>query len=226
MTRSRAACRRQRHDLADEGAEGPAELGRAAQRVALPERQLPRLPGRGGDEHPVVGDVLDAPGRRAEREDVADPRLVDHLLVELADPAARALAGGEEDGVQAAVGDRAAAGDGEALGAAAAGEGVGHAVPHDARPQLGELVARVAPGEHVERRVEHRAGSEARGAVRRTSATTSSTVHSSIAHIATICWASTSSGLVGDAQRLDLRPRACARRRRRSARGRRGTSGT
>ena len=103
-------------------------------------------------------DVLDAPGARAEGEQVADPRLVDHLLVELADPAAGALAGGEEDGVQPAVGDRAARGDSEPLGAPAAGERVGQAVPGDAGAQLGELVAGVAPGEHVEHRLQHRAG--------------------------------------------------------------------
>ena len=67
-----------------------------------------------------MGDVLDPPGRRAEREDVADPRLVDHLLVELADPRARVRRRGQEDAEQAAVGDGAAAGDGEPLSARAA----------------------------------------------------------------------------------------------------------
>ena len=79
----------------------------------------PGMPGRGRDQHPVVGDVLDPPAGRAEREDVADPGLVDHLLVELADPLARALAADEEDAEQPAVGDGAAAGDGEPLGARA-----------------------------------------------------------------------------------------------------------
>jgi hypothetical protein len=64
-----------------------------------------------------VGDVLDPPRRRAEREHVADPRLVDHLLVELADPATGPGAAREEDAEQPAVGDRAAAGDGQPLGA-------------------------------------------------------------------------------------------------------------
>ena len=108
-------------DLAQERAERAAELDRAARRVALPERHPADLAGRRGDQHPVVGDVLDAPGRRAEQEHVADPRLVDHLLVELADPPARALAGGQEDAEQAAVGDGAAAGDREPLRAAAGG---------------------------------------------------------------------------------------------------------
>ena len=68
-----------------ERADRPAELGRAAEAVALPERARAGDAEGGGDEHAVVGDVLDAPARRAEREDVADARLVDHLLVELAD---------------------------------------------------------------------------------------------------------------------------------------------
>ncbi len=105
-----------------------------------------------------MGDVLDAPGARAQGEQVADPRLVDHLLVELADPPAGALAGGEEHGVQPAVGDGAARGDGEPLRTSAAGEGVGQPVPGDAGPELGELVAGVAAGEHVEHRLEHRPG--------------------------------------------------------------------
>ena len=107
-------------DLAQERAERPAQLERPALGVALPERHLPGLARGGGDQHAVVGDVLDPPGRRAEQEDVADPRLVDHLLVELADPpSAGALGAHEEDAEQAAVGDRAAAGDRQPLGAGA-----------------------------------------------------------------------------------------------------------
>ena len=119
VTRARAALG-QPDDLADEGAERAAQLGGPALLVALPERQLAGLPRRRRDEHPVVGDVLDAPRRRAEGEDVTDARLVDHLLVELADPATGPLTRGEEDGIQPAVGDRAAARHGQALGAPAA----------------------------------------------------------------------------------------------------------
>src|SRR5690606_2804116 len=69
-----------------------AHLGRATQAVALPAGEPAGHPGRRGHEHPVVGDLLDAPAAGPQGEDVADPRLVDHLLVELADPAARSLA--------------------------------------------------------------------------------------------------------------------------------------
>ena len=91
---------REPDDLADERPHGPAQLGRAALLVALPERQPAGQAGGGRDEDAVVGDVLDPPGRGAEGEDVADPRLVDHLLVELAHPATGALAGGQEHGIQ------------------------------------------------------------------------------------------------------------------------------
>ncbi len=143
-------------ELAGEAADRLAQLGGAAERVALPEREAPGDAGGGRDQHPVVGDVLDPPAGRAEREDVADPRLVDHLLVELADPAR--LVADEEDAEEAAVGDGAAARDGQPLGAGPTGEHAGDAVPHDARSQLGELLAGVAAAEQVEGRVEGAAG--------------------------------------------------------------------
>ena len=197
VTRARGLGRGQTGDLAHEGPDGPAELGRAPELVALPERQTPRQARGRGHEHPVVGDVLDPPGRGAEGEHVADAGLVDHLLVQLADPPAGAFPGGEEHGVQPAVGDGATTGDGQPLRAAATGEDTGDAVPDDPWTQLGELVARVAAGQHVEHRLEDRAGSEANGVARRTSCSRSSTDQSSMAHIATTCWASTSTGLAG-----------------------------
>ena len=103
--------RRQLAQLADEGAERPAELERPARAVAVPERHLPRLARRRGDGDPLERDVLDAPRRRAEHERLAGAALVDHLLVELADP----LAVGQEDAEQAAVGDRPAGRHGQPL---------------------------------------------------------------------------------------------------------------
>ena len=69
------------------------------------------------------------------------------------------------------------------------------AVPHDARPQAGELIRGIAAGEHVERRRKVSSERSAKFAQRRTSARRSSTSHSSTAVAATICWARTSSGL-------------------------------
>ncbi len=73
-------------------------------------------------------------------------RLVDHLLVELADPPSVGQLHGEE----AAIWDRAGVGDGERAGAAAGADRAGQPVPHDPRPQLGELLGWIPPVEHVE----------------------------------------------------------------------------
>jgi hypothetical protein len=145
-------------ELAHEGADGATELGRATDAVALPERQSPRLAERRGHEHAVVGDLLDAPARGAEGEDVADAGLVDHLLVELADARAGAGLTDHEHAEEPAVGDGAAARDGQALGPRPTGQDPGVAIPDDPRPQFGEGVGGVASGQEVERRLEGRAG--------------------------------------------------------------------
>ena len=62
----------------------------------------------------------------------------------------------EEHPEQAPVGDRAAAGHREPLRSGTAGQRAADAVPHQPGPQLGELVGRVAPGQHVEHRLEGR----------------------------------------------------------------------
>ena len=161
----------------------------------------------------------------AQGEDVADAGLVDHLLVELADPPAGPLARGEEHGVQPAVGDGAAAGDRQPLGARPAGERVADPVPDEAGAQLGELVAGVAPGQHVEHRLEDRA--------RRAWRTASPGAPATRARRRPSRPGRTSRRSAGPARRRGWparaaprsTPRASARRRRRSARGRRGTSG-
>src|SRR5262249_29783858 len=70
---------------AAERADLAAELLRAPDAVALPEGDRAGDAGRRGDDHAVPPDLLDAPSRRAEQEGLAGARLVDHLLVELAD---------------------------------------------------------------------------------------------------------------------------------------------
>ena len=126
-------------DLARERTQCLAELGRPAEAVAVPERQLAGLPE--GREHidAVVGDLDDPPARRAQREDVVDARLVDHLLVELADARVPRLTG-DEDAEQAAIGDRPAARHGDPLRAGAPRESAVIAVPDDPRPELREFV--------------------------------------------------------------------------------------
>ncbi len=90
----------------------------------------------------------------AEQEGLSGSGLVDHLLVELAD----APPVGQDDGVEAAVGDGAGVGDGEPACALARADDAGDAVPDDACAQLGELLGGIAPVEHVEHVLEQRAG--------------------------------------------------------------------
>src|SRR5699024_10147843 len=85
--------RPQSPDLPHEGSDGTSEPDPAPDLVPVPEGQPTRLPRSGGDEDLVVGDVLDPPRARPEGEDVADPGLVDHLLVELSDAPAGPGAG-------------------------------------------------------------------------------------------------------------------------------------
>jgi hypothetical protein len=144
-TRARALSAASRGEFAHERPDGAAELGGAPLGLALPERQAPGLAGRRGDEHLVVRDLLDPPTGGAQREDIAHARFVDHLFVEFADPAP-GPSPARKTPKSPAVGNGAAAGDGQVLGAAAGRDGVGEAIPHDPWPQLGELVAGVAPG--------------------------------------------------------------------------------
>ncbi len=104
------------------GAERRTELSWPAWRIALPERQPAWLPTGRGDEHLVCGDVLDPPRGRAEDEDVADARLVHHLLVQLAHAPGMpsgtvGLAASQEHAEQAAVRNRPAVADSQPLAA-------------------------------------------------------------------------------------------------------------
>ena len=134
-------------------APGPSSSGRPGP-VAVPERHLARLARRRGHGDPLERDVLDPPRRRTEHERLARTALVDHLLVEFADTGAV----GQEHTEQPSVGDRAAGGDRQPLGSVAGAQPVVDAVPHDARPQLGELLTRVPPGQQIEHVVEQIVG--------------------------------------------------------------------
>ena len=138
---------------AAERADRLAELLRAPDAVAAPERHGAGGAGGGRHDDAIAADLLDAPGRRAEQEGLAGARLVDHLLVELADAAPV----GQDDAEEAAIGDRARVRDDELARALARADRAGDAVPDDARAQLAELLRRVAAVEHVEHVLEQRA---------------------------------------------------------------------
>ncbi len=143
-----------RADTALEFTNRPTKLDRAAEKVPVPEGHLCRLTGCRAHDHFLECDVLDAPCRRAEQERLTGPRFVDHLFVEFAD----AGAVGKKDTVETTVRDGATVGDGETLRTVTRTQAVGDAVPHDARPQFVELVARVTTGEQVEHVVEDLVG--------------------------------------------------------------------
>src|SRR3954466_14604694 len=85
-------------------------------------------------------------GRGAGKEGGPGARLVDHLLVQLADAPA---AVDEMHAEQAAVGNGARVGDRQTARALSPADDAGGAIPDDPRPQLRELVRRVAARQHA-----------------------------------------------------------------------------
>ena len=134
-------------DLADEGAECAAEFDGSPRSIAAPKGHLARLAGCRGDDDPIAGDLLDAPGRSAEEKGLAAACLVDHLLVEFAD-ARTALA--EVDREEAPVGNGPRVAEGDHFGAAPRAKDVGASIPREERPELGELARGIASREHLE----------------------------------------------------------------------------
>jgi hypothetical protein len=134
--------RRRRRQLARERAHALAQLVAAHRRLAAPERHLARARRGRRHQHAVVGDVVDAPGRGAEHEATSPTatRRPSPRRAHRPDAPAGPASPTEEDAVEAAVGDRAAAGDRDAVGAVARAQLAGRAVPVEPRPQLGELV--------------------------------------------------------------------------------------
>src|SRR5439155_7641630 len=103
--------------LADHPSDAAPELERPSRGIAAPERHLAGLAGRGRHQDAIVSDLLHAPRRGAEEERLADARLEDHLLVELADArgarllhmgAPRLRTAGQEDPVEPTIGNGAA----------------------------------------------------------------------------------------------------------------------
>ena len=161
--------RRQPQQVVHQAADGEPELQGAAGAIAFPERHLARLAGRRRDDHAVVRDLHDAPRRGAEHERLAGAALEHHLLVELAHARGARCGAEEENAIEAAIGNRSPVRDRDALRAFPRADRAGHAVPGDARPQLGEFVGRIAARQHVEHPLEHRAAElgERRGAADR-----------------------------------------------------------
>ena len=141
-------------DGANELSECATEFEWSARSVAVPERHLALLARCGAHRHTVEGDVLDPPRARTENERLAWSRLVHHLFVEFAD----ACAVGQEHAEQSTIGDRSAVRHRKSLRTFACPQRVLDAVPHEARLQFGELLARVATAQEIEHVGEHVVG--------------------------------------------------------------------
>jgi hypothetical protein len=143
-------------EVGGQGTECAAEPDGAAVALAVPEGDPPGKSEGGGDGDPLRGDFLDPPGGGAERDDITPAGLVDHLLVQFADPLGLGvvLPGREEHRVQAAVGDGAATGGDQTQRAGSCLERAGLTVQDQAGPQLRERGGRVASREQVHHPVE------------------------------------------------------------------------
>ena len=78
----------QRRQLAHRLAHRSSDFDRTTHRIAVPERDSPRLTRCQRDHDLGRRDVGNPPGARTEHERLAGPHLVDHLLIQLADPLA------------------------------------------------------------------------------------------------------------------------------------------
>ena len=143
-------------DLGLETGDSSSERRWPAHPVAVPEGDTTGQSEGGGDADAVVGDLLDPPGGGAQGDHVPAAGLVHHLLVQLTDPPGLGVVvpGHDVHREQAAVGDRAAAGDHQALGAGPGRERAGLAVMDQPRPQLAEGGGGVAAGQQVDGLVE------------------------------------------------------------------------
>jgi len=186
--------------LARQASDVHPELQGAAGSIAVPEGHLPRFAGRGSDDHLVLGDLLDPPAGSAEDEHVALSRLEDHLFIQLAHApllAASGLSGLQEHAIEAAIRNGSGVRDRHARRPLASAQRA--AIRSQVR--RGRSSANSSDGYRPESMSSTPSnelrGRSAKGAARRTSAYTSSTLCTPSAVCATICWASTSSGLRG-----------------------------
>ncbi len=120
--------------LAEERTDGLAEVVAAAGALALPERHDRRRTLSRRHEHTIRLDAFHPPGVGPQQKRIADPALVDELLVQLADP--RPVTG--VGGVLAGIGDGAAVDEGHLLAARQGEQAVVNAVPARTRLQSGQ----------------------------------------------------------------------------------------
>jgi len=106
----------------------------------MPEGHLAGLARRRRYQHPVVGDFVDAPGRRAQNKGVAGAAFKHHLFVEFAHANRLAFDPGEKDTIKPTIRNGAPIQDRQHLHSVARRERVTHPVPGEARPKIGKFV--------------------------------------------------------------------------------------
>ncbi len=95
----------------------------------------------------VGADLVNPPGMRAKLEHVAQPPLIDELLIQLADAD---LGPGDVGGELAGIGDGAAVDEGKLLAAGERMEPIVDAIPTEPGPQLAECLVGEAAREHLQ----------------------------------------------------------------------------
>src|SRR5215211_4147513 len=98
------------------------------------------------DDHSIVLDCSNSPGRRPELKCVTHSRLMHELLIELAQ--SRSI--GEVHGVEAAIGNRPTRNHSHHSSSAVATDASGHLVPGNPRLQLGCYIRWIFAGEHCD----------------------------------------------------------------------------
>ena len=153
---------RQRPQFAHQRTDATSKLQRTPWAIALPERHLARFTGSRNNKHPIMRNVFDAPGRRAENKGLVGMGLEDHLLVEFAHANGLALGVCEKDSVETAIRDRSSVEDGEAACAVASCHHIANAIPGQARSQFGKLIRGIPAAQKIENAVERRASESAK----------------------------------------------------------------
>ena len=137
--------------LSDEPSDGATGLELSTEHVTMPEGHFRRgVAWRRNHLDPVMGYPGDPPCARAEQEGIALSRLIDHLLIEFADPAPV----GQDHSVETTIRNSSWVGHRQLSRPGSSCHLSGGAIPGDAGSQLGEEIRRVPARQHVEGLVE------------------------------------------------------------------------
>ena len=154
MQRRAFPCGEPRVGLVEKAADVTAEVVIAVDRLGAPERRRRYVASGGVHQHVVVGDAVDAPVGGAEIEGLTDGCFPHELFVQLAD---HLTAAGVAQFVVAAIRNGAAGVVQREHRAALGFDAIGYPIEAQPRLQIAQAQAGVAPGEHLQHRIEVRA---------------------------------------------------------------------